>query len=150
MKLLPLALSAAALSAAQNIHIRRPRPGASLAREAAFPVVVQTPSNASTPIQPLSLVISILPCPSSSCPNAGDTLGQILYTGAFHPQAPAPASASAAGPAPSTPEQTFNVTVPATFPVGTAELLATQFVLIGDAHAPFLQIAGEIVYVEDD
>ncbi|KAG5982694.1 hypothetical protein E4U55_001517 [Claviceps digitariae] len=132
-----LALAFAAVATAQNIYIKRPRPGASLDRETPFPVIVQTPTNG-TSLQEIALVLSILPCPGNSCPNAGENIGTILYSGPFEPQGQP------------TPQQTFNLTIPGSFPVGAAELLATQFVLIGTGHAPMLQIAGEIIYVESD
>ncbi|KAG5913310.1 hypothetical protein E4U42_001293 [Claviceps africana] len=135
MKLSLVTLALAAVSAAQNIRIRRPRPGASVVGGGVVSVVVQTPTNGSQ-LHEVSLILSILPCPNDNCPNAGNNLGTILYEGPFHPQgAPIP-------------EQTLNVTVPESVPLGTAELLATHFVLVGGA--PTLQIAGEVVYVDSD
>ncbi|KAG5995443.1 hypothetical protein E4U43_003027 [Claviceps pusilla] len=130
MKFSPLlTLALAAVATAQNIYIRRPRPGASLDRAIPFPVIIQTPTNGLT-LQEVGLVISLLPCPGDSCPNAGGNIGTVLYSGLFDPQGTP------------TPQQTFNITIPGSFPLGAAELLATHFVLIG--------IAGELVYVEDE
>ncbi|KAG6009009.1 hypothetical protein E4U21_003340 [Claviceps maximensis] len=138
MKFSPLVtLALAAVATAQNIRIRRPRPGASLDRETPFTVIIQTPTNG-TILRHVSIVISLLPCPDGSCPNAGENLGIILYSGPFEPKG---------GP---TPEQTFNMTVPGSFPPGPAEFLATQFVMIGEKCAPKLQIAGEYVYIESE
>lgn len=67
------------------------------------------------------MVLSILPCPDGSCPNAGEDLGTILSVGPFQPVGQPP-------------EQTFNITVPDAFPGGYAELVATHFVLRGVSH----------------
>lgn len=72
-------------------------------------------------VQEVSVVLSILPCPDGSCPNAGEDLGTILSVGPFQPVGQPP-------------EQTFNITVPDSFPVGYAELVATHFVLRGVSH----------------
>ncbi|OAA44197.1 hypothetical protein NOR_03925 [Metarhizium rileyi] len=85
-------------------------------------------------VQEVSIVLSILPCPDGTCPNAGADLGTIFSAGSFQPTGQPP-------------KQTFSVTIPESFPVGPAELLATHFVLTGAGHAPMLQIAGEIVFV---
>lgn len=69
-------------------------------------------------VQEVSVVLSILPCPDGACPNAGEDLGTILSAGPFQP-------------AGQPPQQTFNITVPESFPVGYAELVATHFVLTG-------------------
>ncbi|KHN95209.1 uncharacterized protein MAM_06920 [Metarhizium album ARSEF 1941] len=143
LALLLLAPLAAVASASVQIAIKSPRPGATLHRQRPSEMVVQTPNNDTTAAREVSLVLSVVPCPESACPNAGDGLGTVLYAGPFRPVAPAAAPGAPAGP----PEQAFQVDVPASFPVGPAELLATHFVLTGDNLSPLLQIAGEVVFV---
>ncbi|KAK9444157.1 hypothetical protein VB005_01903 [Metarhizium brunneum] len=134
MKLLAplLALAGLHIASAQQISIKSPRPGTVVHRNTPTAMTVQTENNGT--VQEVSVVLSILPCPDGSCPNAGEDLGTILSVGPFQPVGQPP-------------EQTFNITIPDSFPVGYAELVATHFVLRGDKHAPFLQIAGEIVIV---
>ncbi|KZZ94390.1 hypothetical protein AAL_05357 [Moelleriella libera RCEF 2490] len=128
------ALAASTAVSAQSIEFKSPRPGTTVHRERQTVLTVQTPNNG-TAVQEVSLVLSILPCPDDSCLDAGQNLGTLLYTGPFAPTGQP------------TPQQAFNVTIPAAFPVGPAELLATHFVLRGDGHAPYVQIGGEIVFV---
>ncbi|KAG5957708.1 hypothetical protein E4U58_005702 [Claviceps cyperi] len=140
MKFLPfLALALAGVSVAQRINIRKPRPGASLDRGTPIPVTVQTPTEG-LKLREVSVVISLASCPDGKCPDAGEDIGMILYTGPFNPQ----------GTGPGGPQETFNVTIPDSFPTGAAELLATHFLLVGEGGSPRVQIAGEIIYVESD
>jgi hypothetical protein len=74
-----------------------------------------------TNVQSVSIVLSILACPGGSCPNAGTDIGTVLFAGPFNPTGT------------TTPEQSFNVTIPTTFAAGTAEFLATHFGLSGPA-----------------
>ncbi|KAG6141898.1 hypothetical protein E4U12_004105 [Claviceps purpurea] len=138
MKFSPfLALVLAGVSVAQSINIRKPRPGASLDRGTPIPVTIQALTDG-LKIQEVSVVISMATCPEGKCPSAGDNIGTILYAGPFQPQG--------AG----TPQETFNITIPNSFPTGPAELLATHFLLVGEGGSPRVQIAGMIIYVEPD
>ncbi|KID86043.1 hypothetical protein MGU_06735 [Metarhizium guizhouense ARSEF 977] len=116
MKLLAPLLALVGLASAQQISITSPRPGSLVHRNTPTALVVQTENNGT--VQEVSVVLSILPCPDGACPNAGEDLGTILSAGPFQP-------------AGQPPQQTFNITVPESFPVGYAELVATHFVLTG-------------------
>ncbi|EFY92588.1 hypothetical protein MAC_01224 [Metarhizium acridum CQMa 102] len=113
----PLALLG--LASAQQISIESPRPGTTLHRNRPTDMVVQTQNNGT--VQEVSVVLSILPCPDGTCPNAGEDLGTILSAGPFQPTGQPP-------------EQKFSINIPESFPVGYAELLATHFVLTGVSY----------------
>ncbi|KAG5936801.1 hypothetical protein E4U60_002346 [Claviceps pazoutovae] len=138
MKFSPfLALALAGVSVAQSINIRKPRQGASLDRGTPIPVTIQALTDG-LKLQEVSVVISMAACPGGKCPSVGDNIGMILYAGPFQPQGTGK------------PQETFNITIPNSFPTGPTMLLATHFLLVGEGGSPRVQITGEIVYVEPD
>ncbi|VDC07748.1 unnamed protein product [Peniophora sp. CBMAI 1063] len=133
MKFFAVLASLVAVASAQSVSFTTPRSGGTLTRGAPTTIVVQRPVT-STPVQSVSIVISLDACTGSSCPNPSSALGTILFAGPFTP-------------AGSPPSQSFNVTIPTTFPAGEAEILATHFSLTGTGPTASTEIDGEIIFV---
>ncbi|KZV68471.1 hypothetical protein PENSPDRAFT_514353 [Peniophora sp. CONT] len=133
MKFFAVLTSLVAVATAQSVTFTTPRSGGTLSRGSPTTITIQRPTT-STTVQSVSIVLSLDACTGSTCPNPSSALGTILFAGPFNPTG-------------SPPSQSFNVTIPATFPSGEAEILATHFSLTGTGPTASTEIDGEIIFV---
>ncbi|KAH9841939.1 uncharacterized protein C8Q71DRAFT_355764 [Rhodofomes roseus] len=137
MRLLPLILSAASLVAltfAQGIDIGAPLAGSAILPGQNLTVEVDRP-NSLTGSEEVAIVISIVPCETSTCNSPTEDistnlgpLGVILYNGPYNPQYD-----SVSPPDHKPPHQNFTVQVPSWYRSGDSVALAVTHISLVSA-----------------
>ncbi|GJE91551.1 hypothetical protein PsYK624_077010 [Phanerochaete sordida] len=123
MKYFAVLAALATTAFAQGISINAPTANSSVSPGQSITVEIQKPVFIQAEID-VALVLSMNPCPSSSCDT--NALGDILYNGPFNPQ-----------PGPGGLLQNFTVEVPSSYTHGgLVVLIATYFELLGLSETP--------------
>ncbi|EGN95754.1 hypothetical protein SERLA73DRAFT_186960 [Serpula lacrymans var. lacrymans S7.3] len=134
--IISLALFAGA-ALAQNIAIAQPPQGASVAPGSNMTVQLNKPNSLSSS-EEVAVVIGIQSCSKSACSAPADILGEILYNGAYNPVYHEPQLP---------PYQNISVTIPASFPNGTAQIGIVHVNLIGAGPMPNLQTLNQTITI---
>jgi len=132
----------ATLSLAQSVQIGAPARGATYRPGHRITVEVDRPDSLEGSDE-VAVVIALFPCESAtSCPGPENELGDILYNGPYNPQ-----FHNVPGLPPKPPHQNFTVTVPDTFPSGSAQLGVVHLCLTGAAPYAYLQQIYEVITI---
>ncbi|KAG6841139.1 hypothetical protein C0991_001415 [Blastosporella zonata] len=114
-----------AVAMAQNISIIQPSTGSSFTQGRRMTVQVMRSAYTPAPTE-VGCVIAVASCQTGTCPDPKSQIGSVLYTGQF----------SEFGDGEYDDYQNFNVTIPAGFPLGPAQLTVTRFFLTGAGPTP--------------
>ncbi|OQD73197.1 hypothetical protein PENDEC_c016G01355 [Penicillium decumbens] len=127
----------AGVALAQSAQIGLPTTGQNLVKGGDVIVQVQRP-NSLTGSTEMAVAIGISSCASTTCNQADEVMGSILYNGKFNPQYHEYYQP---------PYQNFSVKIPADFTSGTAQINVAHATLIGAGPFPFLEALNRTVIV---